>query len=430
MSKLARWCLCCGLGFAGVAVVGAAHAQEADDAKASSASGGHEALQLTLQGSLVDYQKQSVTPDNPDGSAVQSAEQTTSTTGFGFLGSGLGVGVAYAWDRILFGARVDLTTLKASSSGVDTSVTQISLLPRLEYMFTLDAARPFLAGIVGVEHSATSTPVPLGDAAGIQALDSSSTSFAIGGAFGVHGFLSRSVSLDPEFTVMYAAGSGSASVPGSTAVDYSIHSVRLLFSLGLSGWIDTAGAPPELPPRAEDAEAASDNAVSAPTDRAAAAAAPANEAESKAESVDIQLPHDRRLTLVLSQDPASPSVLVRLTGPRNKFELLHCDSVAILDPSTTPIQLEVRTHGEHYLTGRLPIHGLEVLAGNPDANLLVCADQWQLDQPAREAVQAFLNARRDLLPAHDSPAATPVPEAPATPPAAPPVAPGGAKSQP
>jgi hypothetical protein len=246
----------------------------------------------------------------------------------------------------------------------------------------------------------------------------------------VHGFLSRAVSLDPELTVMYAAGSGSASIDGasgSSPLDYSIHSVRVLFSLGLSGWIDTAGAPPALPPRTEDAEAASDSAVSAPSKRAAAAAPAANEAESKAESVDIQLPHDRRLTLVLSQDPASPSVLVRLTGPRNQFELLHCDSVAILDPSTTPIQLEVRTHGEHYLTGRLPIHGLEVLAANADVNLSVCAEQWQLDQPAREAVQAFLSARRGLLPAGDSPAAAPVPAAPATPS---PAAPGGAKPQP
>jgi hypothetical protein len=430
MSKLARWGVCCGVGLAGVAVVGAAHAQEAPDADASSVSEGHEALQLTLQGSLADYQKQSITPDAPAGSSVQPAEQSTSTTGFGILGSGLGVGIGYAWDRLLFGARVDLTTVKLNAPGIETTATRISLLPRFEYMFTLDAARPFLAGIVGVEHSSTSTPVALGG--NIQSLDDASTSFAIGGAFGVHSFLSRSVSLDPEFTVMYAAGSGSLQGAGpSSSVDYSVHSVRVLFSLGLSGWIDTAGAPPALPPRAEDADAAPDRAVAAPSHSAAAAAPPANEPELKEVSADIQLPNARGLTLRLSQDPASPSVLVRLTESRYKFALSHCDSVLIPDQGA-PIPLVIGTHGEHYLTGRLPVHGLEVLAGNADVNLTVCDAQWQLDQPAREAVQGFLNARRALLP-HDSPAGTPAPEAPPAPPPAasnaappPPVAPSAA----
>jgi hypothetical protein len=193
--------------------------------------------------------------------------------------------------------------------------------------------------------------------------------------------------------------------------------VRVLFSLGLSGWIDTAGAPPALPPRAEDAQAASDGAAAAPSHTAAAPAPSANEPELKEVSADIQLPNARGLTLRLSQDPASPSVLVRLTESRYKFALSHCDSVTILDQGA-PIPLAIGTHGEHYLTGRLPVHALEVLATNADVNLTVCEAQWPLDQPAREAVQGFLNARRDLLP-HDSPAPAPTPEATPAPPAPP-----------
>ena len=200
--------------------------------------------------------------------------------------------------------------------------------------------------------------------------------------------------------------------------------VRVLFSLGLSGWIDTAGAPTPHPPHYEGVEAPS-----------AAVAAPlaSDEPEAKPISADIHLPNHRRLYLQVSKDPARDSVLVRLTEPRASFALAQCEEIAIIE-SAGPIKLAVRSHGEHYVTGRLSIHGLEVLATNADSTISVCADQWQLGQESREAVQGFLNARRALLvqtgdsdaPAAPATAATPAPDAPPADPVGAPATPTGA----
>ena len=107
-----------------------------------------------------------------------------------------------------------------------------------------------------------------------------------------------------------------------------------------------------------------------------------------------------------------------------------------------PIQLVVRTHGEHSLVGRMPVHGLEVLADTPGAYILVCDERWELGQESREAVQGFLSERSELLGESQAPekpavlapvpSAVPAPEAPAAPaapagpniPSAPSVAPG------
>ncbi|MES1173544.1 MAG: hypothetical protein ABUL62_04375, partial [Myxococcales bacterium] len=206
---------------------------------------------------------------------------------------------------------------------------------------------------------------------------------------------------------------------------YSLSAVRVLFSLGLSGWIDTAGAPTPPPPESVGTEA--------PATPAAAPGAGV-EPEAKPLSADIHLPSHRRLYLQVSKDPARDSVLVRLTEPRDSFALSKCEEIAIFD-NGTPIKFFVRSHGEHYVTGRLSIRALEVLANSADSAISVCADQWQLGQPSREGVQGFLTARHDLLvqtgdaDAPVAPAPSPPAEAPATPPSDPsaaPAAPTGA----
>ena len=303
-------------------------AQEREPASSAEEPKRHrpEAVQLTLQGSLIDYRKTTVTLDKPASSSEQPPDQDTSSTGYGILGSGLGLGIGYAWGQTLLGVRADLTSISTSAPGSDSSATQLSLLPRLEYMFSLDRTRPFIAGIVGIQHSAGSTSLtsssisPNGSTVTdlTSMVDDSSTSAAIGGAFGVHAFVSRSVSLDPELTVLYTSGSGtltgssqtqsnSASNTSSSSQDYSVSSLRILFSLGLSGWIDTGGEPTRPPPYVPPVPVV--------------AAVPA-ESESQPVSVDIHLPNHRRLYLQVPKDPSVPSVLMRLTEPRDDTVVL------------------------------------------------------------------------------------------------------------
>ncbi|HET7543044.1 MAG TPA: hypothetical protein VFK05_24395 [Polyangiaceae bacterium] len=426
-SKVVRRGLCSALGFLGLLAAGAAGAQEeaASEEKpaesASAAQAGHrQAVQLSLHGSLLDYQKQTIKQDPLPNSSTQPPDLNSSTTTFGFLGSGLGVGVGYAWDQLLFGARLQLThSTDSPDSGNETKATSIELFPRLEYMLSSDSARPFIAALVGLQHTSSSTH------GGLVTTESSSTLYGFGASFGVHAFLNRSVSIDPELAVIYAAGSESSSSLGGPAGgmtvpnESSVNALRFLFTLGLSGWLDTGGAPPPPPPHEEQTEAPP-----------AVAAAPivSAEPEAKPVSADIHLPNHRRLYVQVLKDPAQPFALVRLTEPRTSFALLKCDAVSI-ESSGEPIPLAVRTHGEHYLTGRLPIRGLETLAGIVDSSISVCGTEWQLGQESREQVQAFLKARRELLddggdsaPAEEQPVeATPPPaaEAPASPSAAP-----------
>ena len=398
----------------------AQEAQEAEEGADVPRKGSREAVQLSLQGSLLDYQKLTVAPDQSPESSMQPEEQKASSTSYGLLGSGFGVGVGYAWDQLLLGARAQLTTTTVSrAGGREAQASTVALLPRLEYMFDGGSTRPFIAALVGVEHGSSSQSVDSSEGSG--KVEDSSTRFGLGAAFGIHAFLNQAVSLDPEFSVLYGEGSGTVKTSGdgfaSLSQDYSLSVIRVLLTVGLSGWIDTGGAPPPLPPRYETPPTAAPPAVAAPV--------VIDEPEAKPVSADIRLPNYRRLYLQVFKDAAQPAVLLRLTEPRNSFALRACDNVAIWE-NGSPIKLVVRSHGEHYLTGRLPIRGLEVLVGNADSTISVCAERWQLGQESREAVQTFLNARRELIDLNDDSetpapplesAPTPASEAPPAPPA-------------
>jgi hypothetical protein len=249
--------------------LGAQEEQEAEDAEqAVPQSGEREALQLSLQGSLLDYQKQTVSPDKGPDSTAQPEDLESNSTSFGLLGSGFGVGVGYAWDQLLLGARAQLTSATVSrAGGSEQQSSAVALLPRLEYMFNLSSARPFMAGLVGVEHVSNSQGVDSGGVTG-KVVDSS-TRFSIGAAFGIHAFLNRAVSLDPEFTVLYGGGSGTVKASGEafepSSQDYSLSAIRVLLTLGLSGWIDTGGRPTPPPARSEATEGAAAAAVAPST---------------------------------------------------------------------------------------------------------------------------------------------------------------------
>jgi hypothetical protein len=400
------------LGVASLAMAGAARAQDGEAASAESAteaapSGGHEALQISLQGSLVDYVKFNSKPDKDPAQATQPAEQESSSTAYGLLGSGFGVGIGYVWDDVLLGARAQFSTLTQSpSGGGDIQTTSIAFLPRVEYLFDTGPKRLYLAGLLSVEHASASATTTVTGGSSFPAsttnkVEDSSTRFGIGAAFGAHVFLNQSVSIDPEISVLPSWGSATlktSSGDESVSRDSSLSALRVMFSVGLSGWLDTAGAP--TPPPARDAQAV-----------ASVAAAPivSTEPEVKPLSADIHLPNHRRLYLQVLKDPAQPWVLVRLTEPRNGAALRKCDDVSITSNAES-IKLALRTHGDYYSTGRLAIRGLQLLGAVVDSSISVCGDSWQLGQESREQVQAFLRARRELL--NDSSDAD-VPEPPA-----------------
>jgi hypothetical protein len=351
-----------------------------------------EATQVTLQTTVFAYQKTSVTPDG------SSDSESVSLTSFGLFGSGVGAGVGYTWDNVGFGVRTNVQNVSEGSE----SATALSLFPRLEYQANPGKSGAFVAALVGVTH------LSLGD--------TSTTSFGFGGSLGAHGFIDPAVSIDPELTVIGSTGSESFSGGGSDA-SATQTGVQMLFTLGLSGWINSKHSSRFAPPPPEPVNAPPSAAPSGDEDEA-----------DKPLYASIHLPGHRELYLQASKDPARSSLIVRLSESRTEAALAACDDISVL-ASSGPLRMRVRRHGDHFVAGRLPLQAAELLASSPDAAISVCSVQWTLGQESREAIQAFLNDRRDLLDKtgdSDVPAGAP-PGAPA-PPAGPPSEPAPASA--
>jgi len=227
-----------------------------------------EATQVTLQTTVFSYQKTSVTLDGSNNS------ESVSLTSFGLFGSGVGAGVGYTWDNVGFGVRTNVQNVSEGSE----SATALSLFPRLEYQANPGKSGAFVAGLIGVTH------ISLGD--------TSTTAFGFGGSLGAHGFIDPAVSIDPELTVLGATGSESFSGGGSDA-SASQTGVQVLFTLGLSGWINSKHSSRFAPPPPETANASPSAALSGDEDEG-----------DKPLYASIHLPGYRELYLQVSKDPA------------------------------------------------------------------------------------------------------------------------------
>ena len=321
-----------------------------------------EATQVTLQATALSYQKITVTLDGANGGA--SASASSSLTSYGLFGSGVGAGVGYAWNNVLFGVRANYQSASAGAGSAST----LSLFPRLEYQTNPGETGAFIAGLLGIIHDSS------GDS-------TSGTAYGFGGAVGVHGFIDPAVSLDPELTVVGLTGSHSA---GSQTLSES--GVQVLLTFGLSGWIRGRHTPSQFPsPPPETGE----------PPQAAAAPAGEEEEDTKPLYTSVHLPGHRQLYLQVSKDPARTSLIVRLSESRAETALASCDDISVF-AGTGPLKMRVRSHGDHFVAGRLPLRAAELLASS-DATISVCTVQWTLGQESREAIQTFLNDRRDLL---------------------------------
>jgi hypothetical protein len=212
----------------------------------------------------------------------------------------------------------------------------------------------------------------------------SGTDYLLGGALGMHGFLVPAVSIDPELTVLGGFGSATASVAGLADQSGSQSEVRVLFTLGLSAWLTS-----EHPAPVERTDPES-MPVSAPQP-----AAPSEDDEAKPLFTSIHLPGHRRLYLQVSENPARTSLIVRLTEGHTESALAACDDISVVDRSGT-FTLRVRNHGEHFVTGHVPLHAVELLASS-DATISACGSQWSLGVESREQLQTFLADRRELV---------------------------------
>ncbi len=384
------------------------------------------AVQLSLDGTLFSYESQSFSSSAvaPALGAAPNSYQTTSR--FSLLSAGFGLGAGYAVsEHVLLGAQFQLSHVKAETGDSmqvfdDASQSSISLLPRAEYIFDGQTARPYLAAIAGIE--STSSSVTGGDLS-----LPSDTQFRYGAAFGLHTFLNDNLSVDPALTVLGETGtfhSDGIALPSS--------GVLVMGTVALSVWLGTSK------PRLSEAFVAREPSF---VPESGSAPEPSPEPSPEPESVPVPesvpplavqvgLAGGRELDLQVARDPKLPSILVRLYEAQTDTQLSNCTAIRVLDPQA-PIELNMISIGDqpvgnlarHFVVGVLPLHALDVLA-KTSANLGVCQNEWPLTPDAREKIQDFMAQRRTLngdppelggVPPAPSVAPAPAPPAPAPP---------------
>jgi len=226
----ARGVMCLGCGLFGLAI--------APCARAKGLAGASE-LQLKTNAFMYNkYDAHSTSTAGSSGVVLPAASSSSSTSsGFGLFGSGSGVGYGYfLTNQLKLGA--DVFVVHAHTGGgvlgaVDS--TNLSLLPRAEYVLGGDRVRPYIAALAGYSHLWSSND-------GSYTYSGQSSGFTFGGGVGAHVFLGDSWSIDPELSLQRTIQSGNSTGHGTSdpssayETESTSHQTALLLQIGLSGW--------------------------------------------------------------------------------------------------------------------------------------------------------------------------------------------------
>jgi len=196
-------------------------------------------LELQLQAALFDYVGTNTKVDGVDRSI--SADSST----FG-LGSRLGVGVGYAFSEhaefhVLNGFSIQTNSVDAGEDQPSSELKRkrFEFLPTLRYVAGQpeSSARFFIGGGGGYIRESTDDGM----------IETSSSVVSITSILGLHAFLSEGVSLDPAVEVSFLQASTTTEQDGVSDVDTSGAGARVLFTLGLSGWLGGQRKPAPAP---------------------------------------------------------------------------------------------------------------------------------------------------------------------------------------
>jgi hypothetical protein len=207
-------------------------------------------LQLSLQTSVFRYEHSKTEYDAPV--PIDPFEFTAWRAGVS--GPGLGAGVGYQWSHLLVGLRSSFSTEHFTPSSayaihVSQSNSQLTLVPRVEYLIGRGELRPFIAGMVGYTHTWGSGRYDMPVASNSSKSDSTSDGLTLGVACGLHAFLNRWFSIDPEVALLASSAKGKqhSSRPNFDDAGYvgtvtetstsSTKDLAIMVNVGLSGWL-------------------------------------------------------------------------------------------------------------------------------------------------------------------------------------------------
>jgi hypothetical protein len=343
-------------------------------------------LRLSLDGQL--FATRSLTfetelPADPAlGTGPLKVKQDQSTTAFGPLLPGLGVGVGYGLsDRVLLGARLLLTTEKRRNGGAsDTRTTTASLVPYAELTFAPDAA---LQPVVGAEVGYASITGRQGS------VEQSASTWSFGALVGLRAFAARGFSIDPTLRLQYVAGGQEVTDSASgTAWDGTLRGIGFAATVTFSGWIGAhETAAPAVAPKL------------APAPEAEAAAPPLRIERGE---VRIAVPLDSSTVVSLSGFPFSHPARMEVTllTPGSDDEFANCRDVRLVADGASFALAELKhRRAPGGFIGRVTLSGEidpQVVAAigraQGEADVVACGKRWTLGEPQRRAVQEFGDA--------------------------------------
>jgi Outer membrane protein beta-barrel domain len=172
----------------------------------------------------------SVTVD-PEGGG---ADVDTTGFSFGLPTESISTRLTYATsDRLLVGGALtfvyDSTEQKVDDQSVDSSQSQLSLGPRLEYTFGSSGFEPFVSAELGFIRVASETEE------GGATQDTTQSGFYVQGGLGLRYFLSPALSLEPEAALFWESLSGEREQGGASA-DFDTSVIGFGVGLAVSVW--------------------------------------------------------------------------------------------------------------------------------------------------------------------------------------------------
>jgi hypothetical protein len=298
---------------------------------------------------------------------------TTSGTALGLPGPSVGVGLGYGVSsNVLLGARLLASSTHNKVGDIATDMTGLELLSQLEYLFPGQAVRPCVSANLGYKATGVS-----------GSADTSSATFLVGPAVGLHGFVGPALSLDAGVTALFQKGTFKT---GAAKFDSSGYSV--LLTVAIAGWF---GGSPPAPAPVEKPSAVSNQAI------------PDDAVGPRESTFTLDLPNTAgsiHVTLREGPDKDAGRIQVIVSFLKPPERTTPCGSVAFETAGRRTELVDVRSSsgggfGSALTTqaGTLPFDALPALADpNQDAWLEVCDQRVLILRAAKRRLERFLHA--------------------------------------
>lgn len=317
---------------------------------------------------------------------------------------------------VLFGDHFDLGTRfgyvsrtnNSDSSGSKVENSTFSLAPYLAYLTGAhgDVARVAFGLTAGLgSGSVKTTTQSTGGTSATSSAEVSVDSKSYGAFFGLHGFASDTVSIDPMLMVM------STSATSSGNVDLS--GLTFMLSVGLSLWTGGSSTMTTPLPSHSASSDASNGPTGDNTEDAGAKVVP----KPRSGSVTLKFGQERTITFVRNIKSDEPLVFVLVRDPGQEEVLKACNQLTLHAVNQKDTQLDAapgtassQSMRFTVLKAAVYVEDLRAMGAAPIANnasapehwIDVCDQRWKVAEEERSHLKEFI----DALP---SPSATPAP---------------------